>query len=272
MGDGRWAMTEAMTHLTEDELVLHYYGEMDAAAEPRATEHLGGCTACHGSYARLQRVLAIVDSVPAADAPEGFERVAWARLEAALPPRRRGWLAWFVYSPARLAFAAAIVLLVAGAFVAGQLVPRATAPAASAARQASARAKAGAVRERILLVDLGDHLDRSQMMLVELVSADDSGPVDISSEQARAEQLLAANRLYRETAVKTGDTATAAILDELERVLVDVAASPSTLTQSDLDAVRQRIESKGLLFKVRVVSSDVRARQRAALKTQRIVS
>jgi hypothetical protein len=83
---------------------------------------------------------------------------------------------------------------------------------------------------------------------------------------------LAANRLYRETALRTGDTATAALLGDLERVLVDVAASPSTLTQGDLDEVRRRIDSNGLLFKVRVVSSDVRERQRAALKTQRIVS
>jgi hypothetical protein len=255
-------------HLTEDELVLHYYGEMDAAAETRAIAHLSECTDCHGSYARLQRVMALVDSVPAADAPEGFERVAWARLEAALPERRRGLFSWLVHSPARLAFAALVVALVGGAFYAGRHMP---ARPASTVATGSAPAGGPGVRERILLVDLGDHLDRSQMMLVELVSADDGGPVDISIERARAVQLLAANRLYRETAVKTGDTATAALLDELERVLVDVAASPSTLTPNDLDDVRHRIESGGLLFKVRVVSSDVHERQRAALK-QRVVS
>ena len=257
-------------HLTEDELVLHYYGEMDAAAEARATSHLGDCAECHGGYGRLQRVMALVDSVPAADAPDGFERVAWARLETALPDRRPGLFSWLVYSPVRLAFAALVVVLVGGAFYAGQHMPGRPAAVPTGAG-ASANASSG-VRERILLVDLGDHLDRSQMMLVELVSAEDGGAVDISSERSRAEQLLAANRIYRETAVKTGDTATAALLDELERVLVDVAASPSTLTQNDLDDVRRRIESKGLLFKVRVVSSDVRERQRAALKTQRIVS
>ena len=48
----------------------------------------------------------------------------------------------------------------------------------------------------------------------------------------------------------TGDAAMASVLDELERVLVDIAASPSTLSQEDLDQVRRRIESKGLLFKV----------------------
>jgi hypothetical protein len=259
-----------MTHLSEDDLVLHYYGEMDAAAENGATTHLRACAECHRAYTRLQRVMVLVDSAPAVDAPEGFERVAWARLEAAVPERRAGWLAWFVHSPAQLAFAALGVVLVTGAFFAGRLLPR---PAAAVATGAKAADSPSAVRERILLVDLGDHLDRSQMMLIELVSGGDtSGPVDISTERTRAQQLLAGNRLYRETALKTGDTATAALLDELERVLVDVAASPSTLTQDDMDEVRRRIESKGLLFKVRVVSSDVHERQRAALKTQRIVS
>ena len=56
-----------------------------------------------------------------------------------------------------------------------------------------------------------------------------------------------------------------AILDDLERVLVDVAASPSTVSQEDLDAVRRRIAAKELLFKVRVVSGQVRERQKAAI-------
>jgi hypothetical protein len=87
----------------------------------------------------------------------------------------------------------------------------------------------------------------------------------MSLEQSRAEQLVADNRLYRQTATQTGDAAIAAVLDDLERVLVDIAASPKTMTQEDLDAVRRRIESKELLFKVRVMASQVRARQRDAI-------
>jgi hypothetical protein len=104
------------------------------------------------------------------------------------------------------------------------------------------------------------------MVLVELVSAGEDASVDISSEQARAQQLLAANRLYRQTALSTGNTAMADVLDELERVLVDIAASPSTMTQQDLESVRRRIASKELLFKVRVVSTQVRERQKAAIQ------
>jgi hypothetical protein len=166
-----------------------------------------------------------------------------------------------VFSPGRLAFAAGVVLLIGASFMAGRLLPRAGGGAASPTQAAEK------VRERILLVDLGDHLDRSQMVLVELASAGGSaGDVDITSERDRAEQLVAVNRLYRQTAASTGDAAMASILDDLERVLVDIAASPSTVSQEDLDLVRRRIDSKELLFKVRVVSSQVRERQRAAIQ------
>ena len=247
-------------HLNDDELVLHYYGEMAAAEESRAGTHLAACADCQANYTRLQRVMAFVDSAPAVEAAPGFERIAWARLEPALQAPRRTWVSWFVFSPARLAFTAGIVLLIGAAFMAGRM----TRNAAPGGQPQSAET----VRERILLVDLGEHLDRSQMVLVELVSAplsdDSGGSVDISLEQSRAEQLVSANRLYRQTALSTGDAVTASVLDELERVLVDIAASPSTVTQADLDSVRRRIDAKELLFKVRVVSSQVRDRQKAA--------
>jgi len=250
-------------HLTDDDLVLHYYGEMPGPDEARAELHLAGCAACQTNYTKLQRVMAFVDSAPAIEAEPGFERVAWARLEPVLPRRQRGWLAWFVFSPARLAFTAGILMLIGAAFVAGRMTRTPAGVAGTPAQVASVEK----VRERILLVDLGEHLDRSQMVLVELVSAGDSkGDVDISMEQSRAEQLVAANRLYRQTALSTGDARMASVLDELERVLVDIAASPSTVSQEDLDIVRRRIESKELLFKVRVVSSQVRERQKAAIQ------
>ena len=247
-------------HLHDDDLVLHYYGEMPAADERRAESHLSACAECQASYARLQRVMAFVDSAPAIEAVPGFERTVWARLEPALHTSRGGWLSWFVFSPVRVAFTAGLVILLGAAFMAGRLT--------RTAGPGGAPQSAETVRERILLVDLGEHLDRSQMVLVELVSAPPSdetgGSVDISLEQARAEQLVAANRLYRQTAASTGDAGMASVLDELERVLVDIAASPSTMSQADLDSVRRRIDSKELLFKVRVVSSQVRDRQKAA--------
>ena len=64
-------------HLTDDELVLHYYGEMSDAAEARACEHLEGCAVCRESLARLQRVMAALDQVPVPEPDAWFERRTW---------------------------------------------------------------------------------------------------------------------------------------------------------------------------------------------------
>jgi hypothetical protein len=258
------------THLNEDELVLHYYGEMEGTEETRAAAHLSDCPACHASYTRLQRVLAAVEAAPGPEISEGFERTVWARLEPGLTPQRR-WLSWLVFSPARLAWGAAVLALVTGSFFAGRSwdrgVPTGTAIPSPSTTVASNSSPAD-LRERIMLIDIGEHLDRSQTMLTELVSSDEGGTVDFAAERGRAEELVSANRLYRQTATATGDRAIADLLDELERVLVDIAASPEKLTASQLEEVRQRIDAAGLLFKVRVMSSQVRERQKTEVRVR----
>jgi hypothetical protein len=253
----------ATQHLTDDDLILHYYGETSPGDERQATLHLQQCGLCRVEYTRLQRVLASIDerSVSVEPGP-AFERTVWARLEPGLKPVRRSWMGWLLTSPAPLGLAAAVVVLVVGAFFAGRaLSPAPAAPTAVAAA-------ADQIRERILLSDVGEHLDRSQMALVELVSGDDNTSVDIANERSRAEQLVADTRLYRQTAQETGDVALSELLDEIERVLTEVAATPEAGSSRDLADVRRRIESRDLLFKVRVIASEIRERQRAPIQRQ----
>ena len=117
----------------------------------------------------------------------------------------------------------------------------------------------------MLLVAVGDHLERSQMVLVELANAGASQerPLDISYEQRAAEDLLESNRLYRQTAASTGDVATASMLEELERVLLEIAHSPSAVSEKQLDELRKEIEDRGILFKVKVFGTQVEQREAA---------
>jgi hypothetical protein len=249
-------------HLTEDDLILHYYGELAGSDEALVTAHLGTCKDCQKNFRQLQRVLAVVDdsALPGPELPEQFERTVWARLEPNLRRDRSGWLSWFVLSPGRLAWVSAVLVLVAAAFMAGRLSPRPDAvPTVADATNEQ-------IRERILLINVGDHLEQSQMVLVELLTVDDQQPVSMADERTRAGELVAANRLYRVAAASSGDTAIAELLEDLEPLLVDIAASPENLSSQDLGEVRRRIESKSLLFKVRVVSSEVRQRQRTIVR------
>jgi hypothetical protein len=249
------------THLSDDDLVLHYYGELDEAGDALVSAHLRACGECHRRQAVLQRVMAAVDGMELPALAESYERTVWARLEPELSARR-GWLSWFVFSPGNLAWVSAVVLLVVGAFVAGRMTRTAEPPA-------TRTAAAEQVREGVLLMDLEEHLDRSQTMLVELVSAEvGTGAVDLSVERQRAEDLVAANRLYRQVASQSGDVALRQLLDELERLLVELAASPDALPAGEMEQVQQRIAAKDLLFKVRVVSTALRERQREQLRAR----
>ena len=108
------------------------------------------------------------------------------------------------------------------------------------------------------------------MILMELVNAQpEPGQkvMDMSSAQKRAEDLLEENRLYRQTALSDGDRAMADTLEELERVLLDIANSPNEVTPTQFESLQKRIESKGILFKVRVVNQDLQEREKARKPT-----
>jgi len=50
------------------------------------------------------------------------------------------------------------------------------------------------------------------------------------------------------------------VLDQLGRVLAEIANGPSEVSSSDLQQVQHTIQSEGLLFKVRVIQSEVNSK------------
>jgi hypothetical protein len=186
-----------------------------------------------------------------------YGRRVWQQIAPRLPEKRaRWWRVWL--EPRRLAALGAITALIIAAFWIGRVTKRDHVAVEIVNREQ--------VRERVLVVAVGQHLGRSEMMLVELSNAEPIDPaqklVNISTEQRRAEDLLEENRLYRRTALQQGDAGLASVLDELERVLLDVAHSPEEVTPAQLEAIRQKIEARGILFKVRVVSNELQQRQK----------
>ena len=243
-----------MNHLSEEQLILYYYGENgdDATAGDSlaAESHLEECGACRSLYTSLQRVLNVVDSLPVPERSADYGAQVWQRIEHRIGARRRSL--WMFPVPWRwLAAGAALAALMVTAFVAGRLYPRHNQPG----QMAAADPQAG---ERVLMVAVGDYLERSQMVLIELSNANPKGSLDISAEQERAGDLVTETRLYRQTAARTGDTRITGELDELERVLVDITHAPSQMTPGQLDELRQRLEAEGILFKIRVLGSNVR--------------
>jgi len=247
-----------MKHLSEEELILHYYGEesSEGSATLAAECHLEECAECREFYGSLQRVLNVVDALPVPERSAEYGAEVWRQISRRLPLRSRRWLPAFGWQWAAAAAAAAVLLI--GAFVAGRSYSQLHRPVQMAA---AADPQGG---ERVLLVAVGDYLERSQMVLIELANASPKGALDISAEQERATDLISESRLYRQTAAHTGDTAVAGVLDELESVLLDISHSPSRISPAELENLRQRLQAEGILFKIRVLGSNVRTRKEPA--------
>jgi len=181
----------------------------------------------------------------------------WRRLEGKLPARS-WWRIWQGGSPGlRWASAAmAMTVLLVAAFMAGRSYPNRPMAGPQVASTTDAQ-----VRERVLMVAVGDYLDRSQMVLVELANTNAKGSLDISSAQERAQDLVSETRLYQQTAAATGDTSVSGILDDLERVMLEIARGPSQMSAAELEKFRARLEAEGILFKIRVVNSNVRSQE-----------
>jgi hypothetical protein len=246
-----------MRHVSEEELIAYYEGEQERREQ--VAEHLRSCDVCRTELEKLEAVLRALEELPVPDPPEDFERRAWQQLAPRLPEKRWGW--WQLWlGPRRLAALAGVAAMAILAFFAG----RWTKPGAAMTPALSAEN----VRERVLVVAVGEHLGKSEMVLVELANAGPNRPqtkqVNIAAEQKRAEDLLNENRLYRQTALQQGDTALASVLDELERTLLDVAHSPDEITPAQLESLQKRLEARGILFKVRVVSQELQKREKAA--------
>ena len=239
-----------MQHLNEEQLVAHYYHDDDAPAA--AESHLGECTECRLQYETIRRVLTLVTDAPMPERGDHYTDEVWTRLRWKLGARKRR-MRWTSF------VAAAAVLAIA--FFAGQWWNsrrgQAPSPVSQIASTKPVRGQAGAPvlhgNDRVLLVVVSDHLESSERMLAELANANPKETFELSSD--RAADLVASNRMYRQTAATRGDQRIESLLSDLEPILAELAHAGKTLSPDELASIQKRIESKQLLFKVRIVSA-----------------
>jgi hypothetical protein len=233
-----------MKHLTDDELTELYYGE----GASTASAHLEACRECSRKYAEFSRSLEEIRpaAVPLRSADYG-EHV-WQTLRPQLIPYEKkpaGWRGWAGWRAAAMVVGCAMVL--AAVFLGGRYWERNTTKKAGVADNPQAT-------QRVVLVVLTDHLDRTERLLVQVEHSQSPDTTENAQMQSEARELLASNQLYRVTASNTGDAALAGALDRLEGVLAEIANNPN-LTSADLKRVRNDMNTRGILFEIRVLQA-----------------
>ncbi len=250
-----------MQHLNEEQLVLHRYHD-DGSEVAAVEQHLNACAECRAQYDTLCRVLALVDELPVPQRGDDYGTEVWNRLRWRLGRGDRARV-WQAFAAAAMI---ALVFFAGGLWWAKRNTTRTAGErVAASGERATATATVAAApavnHDRILLVVVSDHLDSSERMLLELTNADATRGLDVTAERRRAVDLVSDNRLYRQTATRRGDKRIAALLTELEPILVELAHADDRLSAGELTSLQKRINSKELLFKVRVVSAQTSGRE-----------
>jgi hypothetical protein len=182
----------------------------------------------------------VTSALPVPERGEAYGREVWARLQPALAEsrsrRRSPWLTWSPW-----AAAAAVAILVTGAFLLGRATSRP--PDTPVSVEA---------RRRILLAAVGDHLEKSRRTLIEYVNSGEGG---VRRQRAVAEDLLASSRLYRQTAARSGEPGVAEVLEDVERVLLEIANGPEQPTPEARAALARRLDTEGILFKIEIIGA-----------------
>src|SRR5215210_1275638 len=108
-------MTGHTPHLSEEDLILHFYGE---SSHPAAIDaHLTDCSACDSEYEGIARTLTMVTTQAAPERGDLYGLEVWQRIRPLLPTRDPwsrfvdlGWSTWVM--------AAAAAVLAIAAFIA----------------------------------------------------------------------------------------------------------------------------------------------------------
>lgn len=262
-----------MSHLSQEEFVLSYYGEPELGPDSR--QHLASCDACRAELASLAAVLDRVTPLEVPEPAPEFEARVWDRLQWRLRGERRrtgNWMKWTaVAATVAIAFFAGILWKSSSRVEPTQVATGTTTQPGSAVQTGiQTGAQQQQSRDRVLLVVVGEHFDESERVLVELTNITPDGSTDITDARDRAQELLASNRLYRTSATDRGEGDVATLLDELEPVLMQLAHAPDEIDAEELRSIQKRVESKGLVFKLRVVRADVHRTARTSRPTTNI--
>ena len=258
-------MNEHRQPITDEDLVLLFYGEHD---NPALAAAVAASEALSARYEALCRELKLADAYVPPPRGEAYGAKVWQRISSRLDDRRSpalarapGWLPALIQPRFSLAGGLALLLVAVVAFTLGrQNGTENRGPESPDARVSHAGVEvlppANIDPGRLLNHSVSAHLEQVNRMLTRFVNSNEPN----ASDAADATDLLVSNRIYRRSALASGDARLAAFLGDIEPLLIELAYEAQAGSPSRRERMQQEIKD-GLLFRVRMMNSQLSADQ-----------
>jgi len=242
-------------------------GVLEGRERDLVRAHIEGCRRCRAEHAALRAVVAAIESDPLRSAePDLPLAVLVARVERdverAFVTRRRRPRAWLVALPAAAAVVAVALAVpkLADRFRTPTPPARAAIPEAETtplvSEDALRRIERNLAREQT-----ARYLNQAGEVLVAVAATGSDcdrkdGKLDVGAAPERSRELLEKRQLV----VGAGGEAVASargVLDDVEMALRDVADLPSCVRRRDVERVRQDVERRQLLMRIRLMTREL---------------
>jgi len=243
-------MTDLIS-ISDDDLVLLYYGEQD---DPQLAAAVARSDLLTARFEALSAELRMADAYQPPERDKGYGESVWRSIAPRLEREEQGFVqklaqGWRAVSRPRFSFAgmASVVLVALLAFALGQVATR---PGATPPGQTPVATSASIDPERLLAATVGRHLEQLDQVLTEFVNTSEPGamPSDWATD------MLVANRLYRQSATARGDRKLAGFLADIEPLLIEMAYEAQVGSGTTFERMQDEVRNK-LLFRVRVMNT-----------------
>jgi hypothetical protein len=245
-----------MSKITDDDLTLLFYGEHE---NPALAAMVAESDELSARFDALCAELRLADNYLPPHRGSDYGADVWQQISPRLAPERKGlgeglrdWLSAIAQPRFSLAGALSIAVVAILAFALGRNGGRDNINEVPSPVSATTVAMANIDSKRLLTHSVSGHLEQVNLVLTQFANSTESS----NSEAGYATDMLVANRLYRQAAVKQGNHKLAAFLADLEPLLIELAYE----AQSGSAATRERMQKEvrdGLLFRVRVMNKQL---------------
>lgn len=240
-----------MKQITNDDLVLLYYGEHE---DPGLAASVAASPELSARFDALGAELGQMDLVSPPSRDDDYGADTWLKLSprlAVAQEKPAGFLDSLRATLARPRFSfAGVAAMAFVAVLAFMLGRQGTQPGGEAIESSLPQMAASELdTSRLLTTSVSGHLEELNIVLTEFVNSDQSA----AFEAGRATDMLVANRLYRTAAAARGDHKLATFLAGLEPLLIELAYEAYRESPETRGRMQQEVRDS-LLFRVRAVS------------------
>ena len=239
----------------ERELYDYLRGDLPSEERQRVERHLEACARCRAARGAIAGLVEAFPP-PSARPADSREKEFWSQLVQSIEQATGGkqrrspareWQGasgfWMYLSAHRRA----IALSAAACLIIAVVLYRAGPPPVSEAELSLSAAPPDAGEPELL----GEYLRRSKALLIELENKapEGKGPLNVSVERAISRELVQEGRRLTMWPL---DVHSAALVADLEPIMISVANSGETMGAGDVELIRTGIRQRNLLFKVRM--------------------